>query len=166
MSCNQEGGGGGASDLSHCIHPPQAPGSPPPSDLLPGWSIFERERGREKEREKKVLLPCDLSPDPGQRLRSSPPYHIMALLCGAVLLCYSSSLVTVLHPWGSLTGAWGSQAWLLTAPRWKGLGRCPKPSMLHTPLAYGKLLGDFSQAPLGSPAGVKCLCVPGFRDII
>ncbi|CAB1431769.1 unnamed protein product [Pleuronectes platessa] len=58
-----------------------------------------RDRGREKEREKKkVLPPCDLSPDPGQRPRSSPPYHIMALLCGAVVLCYSSSLVTVLHP--------------------------------------------------------------------
>lgn len=82
----------------------------------------ERDRKREKEEDKKkgksslTLWPLS-RPWAGGRLEPSMPHE--AQLRGAFLLCYSNSLVTVLNPRGSLTGALGSQAWLLTAPRWK-----------------------------------------------
>lgn len=131
---------GGSFDLSHCVHPPQAPGSPPPSDLLlPAWSMFERKR-REEGKSSLTLWPLS-RPWAGSGVEPSTPHE--APLHGALLLCYFNSLVTVLNPRGSLKGTWGSQAWLLTAPRWKASDAALSPPCHLLPW-LSKLLWDFS----------------------
>lgn len=77
---------------------------------------WEKERWSEAAKKKKSFTLRPLPrPRAGSRTEPTTSLH------GACPLCYSNSLVTVLNPRGSLTQALGSQAWLLTAPRWKAL---------------------------------------------
>ena len=100
-----------------------------------------REREREKEKKSSLTLWPLSGPWAGSGVEPTTPHE--APLHGAQLLCYSNSLVTVQNPRGSLTGAWGSQAWLLTAPRWKASDAALSPACYKLPW-LSKLLGDFS----------------------
>lgn len=73
----------------------------------------------------------------GSKVEPSSPHE--APPCAAFPLCYSNSLVTNQNPRGSLTGVWGSQAWLLTAPRWKASDAALSPACCRL---LRKLLGD------------------------
>lgn len=96
--------------------PTTSPSRPPLSNLMQNWSKFQRVKKSEKRKKEKgfTLRPLP-RPRAGSRTEPTTSLH------GACPLCYSNSLVTVLNPRGSLTQALGSQAWLLTAPRWKAL---------------------------------------------
>lgn len=127
---------GGCFDLSHCVHVRQAPGIPPFSDLLPGWSDREQERYSGKESEKKrVLLHCDLSPGPAQGAGLSPLHHmgLSAAWCVPPVLFQLSGYSP--KPKGVFNLGLGITGLTVNSSRVKGLGRCPKPSMFHAPLA-------------------------------
>lgn len=71
---------GGSLDLSHSVHPPQTLGSPPPSDLLPGSSMFARESERERESAGEKKKFCHLLTSVQALSREWGQYH-MRLRC-------------------------------------------------------------------------------------
>lgn len=120
----------GSFDLSHCVHPPQAPGSPPPFDLLlPAWSMFEREREKKKFSYPVTSLQA-LSREWGWA------HHATwgpAAWCSTPLLFQLSGYSP--KPKGVFNGGLGITGLTVNSSKVKGLGRCPKPCMLRTPLA-------------------------------
>lgn len=102
--------------------------------------INRKSEGGEKKKSSLTLWPLS-RPSAGSGVEPTTPQE--APLRGAFVLCYSNSLVTVLNPRGSLTGALGSQAWLLTAPRWKASNAALSPPCSILPW-LSKLLGDLS----------------------
>lgn len=107
---------------SHCVHLPPAPAGHLFLTLCKtDLSFRESKRGRKGEMEWSSKKEKSFTLWPLSRPRAGSRTEPTTSLHGACPLCYSNSLVTVLNPRGSLTQALGSQAWLLTASRWKAL---------------------------------------------
>lgn len=157
MSCNR---GALLTLATVSTHPgPQGVHLPLTSSCLADLCLRERGRRNESRRERKsslTLWPL-ARPWAGSGVEPTTPHE--APLHGAFLLCYSNSLVTVLNPRGSLTGALGSQAWLLTAPRWKASDAALSPPCYILPW-LSKLLGDSACS-----LGLSCWrALPSSRD--
>lgn len=135
-------------------------GVPPPYRPLPCWSMSCESQEEEEELEKSSLTSWPLS-RLGARsvaVKPSAPSRPRPL-------CYFSSLVTVLHPRGSLMAASGSQGWVLTAPRWKASDAALRPACVsHTGPGLHENPRRSSTLRV-MPSHVQPVCIPELASV-